>query len=53
MIDPEKIGLIIGPGGKTIRRICEVSGAEVDINEDNSGRIRRLRHKRSLHGSRP
>ena len=38
-IDPEKIGLIIGPGGKTIRRICEVSGAEVDINEDNSGRI--------------
>jgi polyribonucleotide nucleotidyltransferase len=39
MIDPEKIGLIIGPGGKTIRRICEVSGAEVDINEDNSGRI--------------
>lgn len=39
MIDPEKIGLIIGPGGKTIRRICEVSGAEIDINEDNSGRI--------------
>ena len=38
-IDPEKIGLIIGPGGKTIRRICEVSGAEIDINEDNSGRI--------------
>jgi polyribonucleotide nucleotidyltransferase len=38
-IDPEKIGLIIGPGGKTIRRICEVSGAEVDINDDNSGRI--------------
>ncbi len=38
-IDPEKIGLIIGPGGKTIRRICEVSGAEIDINDDNSGRI--------------
>jgi len=38
-IDPEKIGLIIGPGGKTIRRICEVSGAEVDIHEDNSGKI--------------
>ncbi len=38
-IDPEKIGLIIGPGGKTIRRICEVSGAEIDIHEDNSGRI--------------
>lgn len=39
MIDPDKIGAIIGPGGKTIRRICEVSGAEIDINEDNSGRI--------------
>lgn len=38
-IDPDKIGLIIGPGGKTIRRITEVSGAEIDINEDNSGRI--------------
>jgi polyribonucleotide nucleotidyltransferase len=39
MIDPDKIGAVIGPGGKTIRRICEVSGAEIDINEDNSGRI--------------
>jgi polyribonucleotide nucleotidyltransferase len=38
-IDPEKIGFIIGPGGKTIRRICEVSGAEVDIHDDNSGKI--------------
>jgi polyribonucleotide nucleotidyltransferase len=38
-IDPEKIGAVIGPGGKTIRRICEVSGAEIDIHEDNSGRI--------------
>ncbi len=38
-IDPEKIGALIGPGGKTIRRICEVSGAEIDINEDNSGRV--------------
>ena len=38
-IDPEKIGALIGPGGKNIRRICEVSGAQIDINEDNSGRI--------------
>jgi polyribonucleotide nucleotidyltransferase len=38
-IDPEKIGLLIGPGGKTIRRITEVSGAQIDINEDNSGRV--------------
>lgn len=39
MIDPDKIGLLIGPGGKTIRRICEVSGAEINIDEDNSGRV--------------
>jgi polyribonucleotide nucleotidyltransferase len=39
MIDPEKIGALIGPGGKTIRRICEVSGAEIDIDSDNSGRV--------------
>ncbi len=38
-IDSEKIGLLIGPGGKTIRKITEVSGAEVEINEDNSGNI--------------
>ncbi|MFA5257795.1 MAG: polyribonucleotide nucleotidyltransferase [Opitutales bacterium] len=38
-IDPEKIGLLIGPGGKTIRRITDVSGAQIDINEDNSGRV--------------
>lgn len=39
MIDPDKIGMLIGPGGKNIRRICEVSGAELDIDEDNSGRV--------------
>ncbi len=38
-IDPDKIGALIGPGGKNIRRIVEVSGAEIDINEDNSGRV--------------
>jgi polyribonucleotide nucleotidyltransferase len=38
-IDPEKIGLLIGPGGKNIRRITETTGANVDINEDNSGRL--------------
>ena len=30
-IDPEKIGLLIGPGGKTIRRITETTGAQIDI----------------------
>ncbi|OIO59703.1 MAG: polyribonucleotide nucleotidyltransferase [Verrucomicrobia bacterium CG22_combo_CG10-13_8_21_14_all_43_17] len=38
-IDPDKIGLLIGPGGKNIKKITEVSGAQIDINEDNSGRI--------------
>jgi polyribonucleotide nucleotidyltransferase len=33
-IDPEKIGALIGPGGKNIRRITEVSGAQVDINDE-------------------
>ena len=26
-VDPAKKGLVIGPGGKTIRQICEASGA--------------------------
>jgi polyribonucleotide nucleotidyltransferase len=39
-IDPEKIGALIGPGGKNIRRITEVTGANIDIDEDNSGKIR-------------
>ncbi|MCF7687592.1 MAG: polyribonucleotide nucleotidyltransferase, partial [Cephaloticoccus sp.] len=35
-IDPEKIGLLTGPGGKTIRRITETTGAQVDISDDDS-----------------
>jgi polyribonucleotide nucleotidyltransferase len=38
-IDPEKIGLLIGPGGKTIRRITETTGAQIDISEDDSGKV--------------
>ncbi|MEO7000774.1 MAG: polyribonucleotide nucleotidyltransferase, partial [Ktedonobacterales bacterium] len=33
-INPEKIGAVIGPGGKTVRRIQEESGAKIDIEED-------------------
>jgi polyribonucleotide nucleotidyltransferase len=33
-IDPEKIGKLIGPGGKTIRAITEQTGAKIDINDD-------------------
>jgi len=36
-VNPEKIGLIIGPGGKTIRRLEEETGAKIEI--DNSGVI--------------
>jgi polyribonucleotide nucleotidyltransferase len=35
-IDPEKIGLIIGPGGKTIRDIIARTGASIDIEDDGT-----------------
>ncbi len=35
-IDPEKIGLLIGPGGKTIRAIQEQSGANIDVQDDGT-----------------
>jgi polyribonucleotide nucleotidyltransferase len=35
-IDPQKIGLLIGPGGKTIRAIQEASGATIDVEEDGT-----------------
>lgn len=36
-IPPDKIGELIGPGGKNIRKIVEESGATVDIEDD--GRV--------------
>ncbi len=38
-IDPDKVGMLIGPGGKNIRRIVEVSGAQIDIDDENPGRV--------------
>ena len=35
-IDPEKIGLLIGPGGKTIRGIQEDEGVQIDVEEDGT-----------------
>src|SRR6185436_15763142 len=32
----DKIGALIGPGGKNIRRIIEESGAEVEVEDDGS-----------------
>ncbi|MEA1939341.1 MAG: polyribonucleotide nucleotidyltransferase [Candidatus Caldatribacteriota bacterium] len=33
-IDSNKIGSVIGPGGKNIKKIIELTGASVDIKED-------------------
>ncbi len=33
-INPEKIGALIGPGGKNIKRIVEESGCEINIDDD-------------------
>ena len=35
-IDPELIGLVIGPGGKTIKGITEETGAKIDIDDDGT-----------------
>jgi len=33
-VDPSKIGMVIGPSGKNIKKIIEVTGASVDIKDD-------------------
>jgi len=35
-IDPEKIGLLIGPGGKNIRGLQEDCGVTIDVEEDGT-----------------
>ncbi|MBI2724189.1 MAG: polyribonucleotide nucleotidyltransferase [Chloroflexi bacterium] len=35
-IDPQKIGTVIGPGGRVIRSIIEETGCSVDIEDDGS-----------------
>jgi len=35
-IDPEKIGKLIGPGGKVVRKIQEDTGAVIDIEDDGT-----------------
>ncbi len=39
MVPVDKIGLIIGPGGKTIRGIIEDAGSDIDINIDEDGKV--------------
>ena len=38
-IPQDKIGLLIGPGGKTIKGICAETGAEVNVEDDGTVRI--------------
>jgi polyribonucleotide nucleotidyltransferase len=38
-IPVDKIGELIGPGGKNIRRITDLSGAQIDIEDDGSVKI--------------
>ncbi|MDI6774411.1 MAG: polyribonucleotide nucleotidyltransferase [Verrucomicrobiota bacterium] len=38
-IPVDKIGGLIGPGGKNIRRITDLSGAQIDIEEDGTVKI--------------
>ena len=50
-IDPEKIGLLIGPGGKTIRAIQEDTGATIDVEDDGTVTIAgatKMRSRRAL-----
>ena len=35
-INPEKIGALIGPGGKNIRRITDTTGTQIDIDDDGT-----------------
>jgi polyribonucleotide nucleotidyltransferase len=38
-IPKDKIGELIGPGGKNIREICETTGAKIDIEEDGTVKV--------------
>jgi polyribonucleotide nucleotidyltransferase len=38
-INPEKIGTLIGPGGKTIRQIQEETGCTVEVTDDGTVKV--------------
>ncbi len=38
-VKPDKIGTIIGPGGKTIRSIIEQTGADVNVEDDGTATV--------------
>jgi polyribonucleotide nucleotidyltransferase len=46
-IDPEMIGMVIGPGGKKIKGITEQTGAKVDIEDDGTVTVSSLDGKKA------
>ncbi|MCP5366311.1 MAG: polyribonucleotide nucleotidyltransferase [Hyphomicrobiales bacterium] len=38
-INKDKIREVIGPGGKVIREICEVTGAKIDLEDDGTVKV--------------
>ena len=38
-IDPDKVRIVIGPGGKTINKIIEDTGVDIDISEEDLGLV--------------
>ena len=38
-IDPDKVRIVIGPGGKTINKIIDETGVKIDISEDVPGLV--------------
>ncbi len=38
-INKDKIREVIGPGGKVIREICEITGAKIDIEDDGTVKV--------------
>jgi polyribonucleotide nucleotidyltransferase len=48
-IDPELIGLIIGPGGRTIKGITEETGAKIDIEDTGIVTISAVEGEKAKH----
>ncbi|MGF1460446.1 MAG: polyribonucleotide nucleotidyltransferase [Leptolyngbyaceae cyanobacterium] len=46
-IDPDMIGMVIGPGGKKIKSITEQTGAKVDIDDDGTVTVSSLDGKKA------
>src|SRR5688500_20159723 len=38
-IDPDKIGLLIGKGGETIRGLCDEFDAQIDVDDDGNALV--------------